>query len=70
MSRHPLDLKNMKKDTQLAIRINDEDRNALNEVAAAIDRPASQIVREAVREKIAELKQEVAARESQEVAAQ
>jgi predicted DNA-binding protein len=44
------------KDSALFVRITEEDKEALNRIAAERDIPAAQIVREAVREKIAELR--------------
>lgn len=41
------------KDKYLQVRVSEEDRQALNELAEKLDKPASQIVRESVREKIA-----------------
>jgi hypothetical protein len=37
------------------VRLTETDKEALDELAATLDRPAAQIAREAVREKIAEL---------------
>jgi predicted DNA-binding protein len=43
----------MKKNT-FQIRMSEEEKNALAELATELDRPAAQIVREAIKEKIAE----------------
>lgn len=49
------------KDKYLQVRVTEEDRQALNELAEKLDVPASQIVREVVREKIAaETEKEIA----------
>lgn len=44
------------KDEKLVVKISSEDKQELNDLAEVLDRPASQIVREAVKEKVAELK--------------
>lgn len=44
------------KDEKLVVKISSEDKQELNDLALELDRPASQIVREAVKEKVAELK--------------
>lgn len=38
----------------LQIRVSEADKAALNQLAIDLDKPASQIVREAIREKVAE----------------
>lgn len=40
------------------VRLTEGDKETLEELAATLDRPASQIAREAVKEKIAELQKE------------
>jgi hypothetical protein len=47
----------MNKTTQIAARIKETERNELTEIATTLDVPESQIIREAVREKIAQLKE-------------
>ena len=44
------------KDEKLIVKISSEDKQELNELAEKLDRPAAQIVREAVKEKVASLK--------------
>jgi predicted transcriptional regulator len=55
----------MKNDT-IQIRISEAEKEALNEIALKLDIPASQIVRDAVRARLAELKQ--ASEEAKEIA--
>lgn len=46
----------MTKTTQIAARINEAEREELATVATVLDIPEAQIIREAVREKVAKLK--------------
>jgi predicted DNA-binding protein len=49
-------MSNENKDQRVNIRLVEADKQALEKIAERLDRPASQIARDAIRQKIAELR--------------
>lgn len=50
------DVDTMVKDKRFQIRISEEDLNELSRIAAEVDRPVAQLIRDGVRKEISELK--------------